>query len=150
MKHIMILEKEGYAVKRVFRITVPEMCEPGFRRSIQHREGFRSHELKRAFKGNRISSCLGIIWYKVHLWFDDFEQLQEAYEASMKANGKQIPEKPTDPNKLLVDRTVHDVISLDGMPAFFKEIGFDYSKKKYLPDSPVAKHEQEKNDGNNS
>lgn len=149
MKDIIIFEKEGYVNKRVFRVSVAELDDPGFKRSIQHREGFRDVELKRAFAGNKISTCLGLIWYRVVFFIDELESHQSAYEESMKALGRTIPERPTDPNKILVDRTVHDVINIVGMPAFFKEVGFDYSKKKFLPDSPVMKHEQEKNNGDN-
>lgn len=150
MKDIWIFEQLGHKVQRAFKITVPELCDPGVRRSIQHREGFRHHEIHRAFApDNKIRNCNDRIWYKVHLFHDDFECIQSVFVEQMKELGKTLPTEPEDGSQVLIYKDLHTIIRLDGMPAFFKEVGFDYAKKKYSPESPVMKHEQEKNNGTN-
>lgn len=149
-REILIFEQHGHKVQRVFKVTVQEICDTGARRSIQHREGFRQHEIHRAFApGNKIRNCIDKIWYKVHLFDDDFGCIQSVFSEQMKEAGKTLPVEPEDGSRMLIYKDLHPIIRIDGMPAFFKEVGFDYSKKKYLPESPVMKHEQEKNNGDN-
>lgn len=152
MKDILIFEQLGHKVLRVFKVTVSEMCDKGFKRSIQHREGFRDHEIHRAFApDNKIRNCNDKIWYKVHLFDDDFACTQYAYASSMKDAGKSLPVEPADGSQMLVYKDLHDIIRITGMPHFFAYIAYDYSKKKFLPGSEVLKHEtlqQEANNGN--
>lgn len=153
MREILIFEQHGHKVQRAFKITVAELCDKGARRSIQHREGFRNAEIHRAFApGNKIRNCNDKIWYKVHLFDDDFGCIQSVFAEQMKEQGKTLPVEPEDGSQMLVYKNLHDIIRINGMPHFFAYIGYDYAKRKFLQGSEVLKHEllqQEANNGTN-
>jgi hypothetical protein len=153
MRDILIFEKLGFQVRNVFKVQVAEMDDPCFRRSIQHREGFRDFEIERAFApGMRIGNCVNKVWYKVDLFIEDFACTQSAFVESMQELGKVLPVEPEDGTQLLVGKDLHTIIRLNGMNEFFAYIGFHYSKRQYDFNSEVLKHErlkQEKNNGDN-
>lgn len=142
MEDTLILEKLGHRVKRVFKVRVPELGDTGCYRASQHMEGFRKRELLRAFGTPAIiRNCNEKLWYLSHRT-GEFESVQAAFENSY---DKALP-APAD-GQMLVYNKIHDVIHLEGMPAFFAFIGYDYAKNKYLPESAVAKHKQDLENG---
>jgi len=144
MHDLLIVENFGHKPKRVFKVRVPDLADIGCYRSVQHIEGFRKREIQRALSPSKSNETYSakLPWYSIDPADNQRLMVQGAFERSY-PHALPVPAE----GQMLVYKWLCEVIPLEGMPAFFEAIGYDYKAKKYLPESVVVQHAQETQHG---
>lgn len=138
-KELMILLRSdsGFVLK-AYRVMVPTCVEPGFHREARTREGFSNREYKR---WQDKKACAH---YIVHHDPRDYESFQGMWDRVAQSIDGAPPQRSTDPNFIRIHNALIPYPTIQGIFEFYKEIGFDYRKNKYAPDSYAMRLENDK------
>lgn len=141
------IEKCGHVDLRAFRLTLPEFSDDGFRRSVTSYENYRSREIYRAWPHLKLKGPAGaricaprddVVWYQLKDQ-QDYEMLIEGWATTCDIIGREKPVPNPDPNVCQLNNYFLPCQNITGMFEFYKAIGYEYKKQKYLPESEVMK-----------